>query len=79
MPTECFVPKDFRAGTRAIIRKANTLIADYQRQGYKLTLRQLYYQFVQRNWLVNKQTEYKRLGGNPQRRSSRRFGRLGCH
>lgn len=62
MPTECFVPKDFRAGTRAIIRKANTLIADYQRQGYKLTLRQLYYQFVQRNWLVNKQTEYKRLG-----------------
>jgi hypothetical protein len=62
MPTECFVPKDFRAGTRAIIRKANTLIADYQAQGYKLTLRQLYYQFVQRNWLVNKQTEYKRLG-----------------
>ncbi len=62
MPTECFIPKDFRVGTRAIIRKANTLIADYQAQGYKLTLRQLYYQFVQRNWLVNKQTEYKRLG-----------------
>lgn len=62
MPTECFIPKDFRAGTRAIIRKANTLIADYQAQGYKLTLRQLYYQFVQRNWLVNKQSEYKRLG-----------------
>jgi hypothetical protein len=62
MPTECFIPKDFRVGTRAIIRKANTLIADYQRQGYKLTLRQLYYQFVQRNWLVNKQSEYKRLG-----------------
>lgn len=37
MPTECFIPKDFRVGTRAIIRKANTLIADYQRQGYKLT------------------------------------------
>lgn len=62
MPTECFVPKDFRHATRAIIRKANGLIADYQAQGYKLTLRQLYYQFVQRNWLVNKQSEYKRLG-----------------
>jgi hypothetical protein len=62
MPKECFTTKEFRPGTLAIIRKANTLIADYQRQGYKLTLRQLYYQFVQRNWLVNKQTEYKRLG-----------------
>jgi len=62
MPKECFTTKEFRPGTLAIIRKANGLIADYQRQGYKLTLRQLYYQFVQRNWLVNKQTEYKRLG-----------------
>lgn len=62
MAIECFTPKDFRPATRAIIRKANTLIADYQAQGYKLTLRQLYYQFVQRNWLVNKQSEYKRLG-----------------
>lgn len=62
MTMECFIPKDFRAGSRAIIRKANSIIADYQRQGYKLTLRQLYYQFVSRNWLVNKQSEYKRLG-----------------
>ncbi len=62
MAKECFIPKEFRSGTRAIIRKANTIIEDYQRQGYKLTLRQLYYQFVSRNWLVNKQSEYKRLG-----------------
>jgi hypothetical protein len=62
MTTECFIPKDFRTGSRAIIRKANTIIADYQKQGYKLTLRQLYYQFVSKNWLVNKQSEYKRLG-----------------
>lgn len=31
-------------------------------QGYDLTLRQLYYQFVSRNWLVNKDQSYKRLG-----------------
>lgn len=62
MTLECFTPRDFRSGTRALIRKANALIADYQAQGYKLTLRQLYYQFVQRNWLKNEQSEYKRLG-----------------
>lgn len=62
MAKECFIPRDFRSGTRAIIRKANTLIDDYQAQGYKLTLRQLFYQFVSRNWIVNQQSEYKRLG-----------------
>lgn len=62
MPLECYVPKDFRYGTRAIIRQANDIIAEYQAEGYQLTLRQLYYQFVARDLIPNKQSEYKRLG-----------------
>lgn len=62
MTTECFIPKDFRASSRAIIRKALAIIADPENAGYKLTLRQIYYQFVSKNWLKNKQSEYKRLG-----------------
>jgi hypothetical protein len=31
-------------------------------EGYDLTLRQLYYQFVSRDLIANKLSEYKRLG-----------------
>jgi len=62
MPMECFVPKDFTLKTRATIRKANAIIAEYMAAGYKLTLRQLYYQFVARDIIPNKQSEYKKLG-----------------
>lgn len=59
---EVFIDRNFSIGSRAIIQQANKIIADYQRQGFTLTLRQLYYQFVSRDLLANKQTEYKRLG-----------------
>lgn len=59
----CFVPKDFKPAALEIIAQADQIIADYDAQGYTLTLRQLYYQFVARGLLPNKQTEYKRLGG----------------
>lgn len=59
----CYIPKKFSKGTRLIIDAANFIISEYQAQGYKLTLRQLYYQFVARDLIANKQTEYKRLGG----------------
>jgi hypothetical protein len=62
MPKLCYVPKEFNAEHRSIIGKANTVIAEYQAAGYTLTLRQLYYQFVSRDWIANRQTEYKRLG-----------------
>ena len=41
---QTFVPKNFRAKSRAIIIKANEIIEEYRAQGYSLTLRQLYYQ-----------------------------------
>jgi len=45
-----------------VVRQANKIIADYQAQGFTLTLRQLYYQFVSRDLIKNNQQEYKRLG-----------------
>src|SRR5687767_11204774 len=39
----------------------NKIIIGYQNQGYKLTLRQLYYQLVTRNVIPNKDAEYSKL------------------
>lgn len=46
----------------AVIEKANEIITDFESQGYDLTLRQLYYQFVAQDLIPNKQSEYKKLG-----------------
>ncbi len=62
MPRIAYIDKSFTPGSLAVIDKANTICADYARQGFDLTLRQLYYQFVSRGWIANKDTEYKRLG-----------------
>lgn len=59
---EKFADINFRKSSLDIIAKADEIITDYQRRGFKLTLRQLYYQFVSRDLLPNLQTEYKRLG-----------------
>lgn len=59
---EAFIEKRFSNGSRGLIDLANKIIAEYQADGFTLTLRQLYYQFVARDLLANKQTEYKRLG-----------------
>lgn len=45
-----------------IIKKANEIIEEYAEEEMSLTLRQLYYQFVSRDLVPNKQSEYKRLG-----------------
>jgi hypothetical protein len=68
MPCICYVKKSFRSDTVAIIEKANRVIADYQRQGYKLTLRQLYYQFVAKDLLPDSwiDREYNLKQGLPE-------------
>lgn len=53
----------FRPDTLEVIERAEQLATDYAAQGYDLTLRQLFYQFVSRGWLPNTQQSYKRLGG----------------
>jgi hypothetical protein len=59
---EAFENYNFRGKALANIEQANLIIAEYQRQGFTLTLRQLYYQFVARDLLANKQANYKSLG-----------------
>jgi hypothetical protein len=51
-----------RGDSAAIITQANQIAVDYAQQGYDLTLRQLYYQFVARDLLPNTQKSYDRLG-----------------
>ena len=62
MPTVCYVPKRFGKPSRDKIDQANAIITAYTAQGFKLTLRQLYYQFVARDLIKNTMKEYKNLG-----------------
>lgn len=45
-----------------VVQRIQYIVGEYKRQGYILTLRQLHYQFVTRNWIVNHDTAYKKLG-----------------
>jgi len=56
--------KDWKPSARSleIVNIANEICADYRVQGYDLTLRQLYYQFVARDYLPNNQRSYDNLG-----------------
>lgn len=51
-----------RAATRDMIEKANEVIAEHERIGIDLTLRQIYYKFVKSNWIANDEKNYKALG-----------------
>jgi len=62
MPKILYKDKRFSSNSMYIIEKANEIIQDYAEQGYDLTLRQLYYQFVSRDLIPNSQKEYKKLG-----------------
>lgn len=62
MPKIKFANLKLRKSSLAIIAQANVIIAEYAAMGFTLTLRQLYYQFVSKDLIANKQTEYKRLG-----------------
>ena len=57
-----YINKSFSTKSMVTIDQANTIIDKYRADGFILTLRQLYYQFVSRDLIPNQQTEYKRLG-----------------
>jgi hypothetical protein len=63
MPKILYQSKNFGGASLLVIEQANEIIDEYQSQGFRLTLRQLYYQFVARDLITNKVSEYKRLGG----------------
>lgn len=62
MALECYAPKRFIGRNAELIDQANTIIAEYEQQGFTLTLRQIYYQFVARALIPNTMQSYKRLG-----------------
>jgi len=62
MPLIVYEEKQFRKSSLDIVAQANSIIDEYRADGYDLTLRQLYYQFVARDLIPNKDSEYSRLG-----------------
>src|SRR6516162_2065081 len=62
MAKELFILYQPQARKALIIERANKIIAEYAAQRFKLTIRQLYYQFVARDWTENTPLEYKRIG-----------------
>src|SRR4051812_33389050 len=63
MPRIKYQDIKFKPATLERIQRANAIIAEYTAQGFDLTLRQLFYQFVSRGIIPNSQKEYKNLGG----------------
>jgi hypothetical protein len=62
MPKIKYKDMNLQPATLKLVKICNEIIAEYQAQGFVLTLRQLYYQLVSRDIIANKQREYKRLG-----------------
>jgi hypothetical protein len=63
MPRIAYVERpNFRADTLAIIELADTIATDYKRRGFNLSLRQLYYQFISRDFFPNSEKSYDKLG-----------------
>lgn len=62
MPKIEYKSKRFQAKRLLVIDQVNEIIEEYQAQGYVLTLRQLYYQFVARGYIPNTSKEYNHLG-----------------
>lgn len=62
MPKIAYINKRFREASLAKIDQANEIIEDYAAQGFTLTLRQLFYQFVSRGIIPNTERSYKNFG-----------------
>ncbi|MEO1208437.1 MAG: hypothetical protein AAFX78_02745 [Cyanobacteria bacterium J06638_20] len=62
MAVEWFREHTLYGTSRVMLDKAMAVAVEYEDQGLKLTLRQLYYQMVARGFIENKLREYKKLG-----------------
>lgn len=61
MPRLCYKDMNFRKATLEMIERANDIITEYADEGYDLTVRQVYYQFVSKDWISNTETSYNKL------------------
>jgi len=62
MAKEWYRDINFRAKSLRLINTINAVVADYQKQSLKLTLRQAFYQLVTKNIIPNTERSYKNLG-----------------
>jgi hypothetical protein len=60
---EEFVPHRFSAGRQKVLEQASDILDEYEVLGHKLTLRQLFYQFVARGLLPNSHKSYRLVCG----------------
>lgn len=58
----CYRDINFRSASLELIERVNRIVAEYDAQGYELTLRQVYYQLVARGYIENNERSYKNLG-----------------
>jgi len=54
-------PKRWNAKKEAVFEKIVVIVEDFQSQGYRMTLRQLYYQLVSKDVIPNIASEYAKL------------------
>lgn len=59
---EAFIDWSPKPESLELVQRCIAICQDYRRQGYDLTLRQLYYQLVARDVIVNTYRSYKNLG-----------------
>jgi hypothetical protein len=59
---QAFENRRFSAKSEKTIMTVNSILNEYQEKGYTLTLRQLYYQMVARDYIENSDKSYTRLG-----------------
>lgn len=60
MACEAYKVHNFNQSTLGLIDTMNSIVAEYLKQGFKLTVRQLYYQLVARDIIPNTMKSYKR-------------------
>ncbi len=59
---EQFIDHGFNRASLELIKTANGILNEYAGMGYRLSLRQLYYQLVARDYIENSVKSYKRIG-----------------
>ncbi len=62
MAKQKFVDHKFKPNSLTLIETANGILDEYEKMGFKLSLRQLYYQLVARDHIENSDASYKRIG-----------------
>lgn len=59
---EQFIDHKFNKASLELVGIANNILNEYRAMGYRLSLRQLYYQLVARDYIENSIKSYKRIG-----------------